>query len=111
MTVQTDHRPDTDSSRQHSNVRRPSRIWWLLALLAAMAAAAVVGVAVAAQLTSPTTHTQTVYLEPNANTREDRVTAPTDVEPKANTREGRLPTPTDVEPNANTREGRVSGNG
>ncbi len=111
MTVQTCHRPDTDSTRQPSNVRRPNRVWWLLALLAAMAAAAVVGVAIAAQLTSPATHTQTVYQEPNANDREDRVTAPTAVEPNANIREGRLPTPTDLEPNANIREGRVSGNG
>ena len=55
-----------------------------------MAAAAIAGVAVAADMTRPATHTWTAYNKPNANTREGRV--PTYQEPNANTREGRVPT-------------------
>jgi hypothetical protein len=81
--------PDTSSPAR----TRPTRRWLPLAvLLVAMAAAAVVGVAVSAQVTRPAPDTGIVYLEPNANTREGRVPAPTVVEPNANTREGRVPT-------------------
>ena len=55
-----------------------------------MAAAAIAGLAVAADMTRPATHTWTAYNKPNANTREGRV--PTYQEPNANTREGRVPT-------------------
>ncbi|HEY7009234.1 MAG TPA: hypothetical protein VH395_09850 [Jatrophihabitantaceae bacterium] len=79
----------------------------MIAILVAMAVAALAGVAVATSLTSPATHAQTVYQEPNANTREGRVPAPAQVEPNANIREGRVPTSAQVEPNANFREGRV----
>jgi hypothetical protein len=76
MTMQITHAHDTRSS----TVKHWRRGLWLLALLlAAMATAAVAGVAVAAHLTSPTTGTQVVYREPNANTREGRV--PTDCVP------------------------------
>jgi hypothetical protein len=106
MTVQTSRRPDTETHAEQRRASLPRRVVWLLALLVAMAVAAVVGVAVAAHLTSPATVAPTVYHEPNANTREGRVPAPTFTEPNASTREGRVPAPTYVEPNANTREGR-----
>jgi hypothetical protein len=102
MTTQLTRAPDTTSP---ATVRRARRWLWLAALLVAMAAAAVVGVAVAAQVTRPAPDTGIVYQEPNANSREGR--APAQTEPNANTREGRLPTPTFTEPNANTHEGRV----
>jgi hypothetical protein len=102
MTVQITRSPDTESP---ATVQRTRRWLWLAALLVAMAAAAVVGVAVAANVTRPAPDTGVVYQEPNANTREGRV--PTYQEPNANTREGRVPVPAYQEPNANTREGRV----
>jgi hypothetical protein len=87
MTAQLTCTPET---RAPNSVRRARRWLWLAALLVAMATAAVVGVAVAAQVTRPAPDTWTVYNEPNANTREGRV--PTYEEPNANTREGRVPT-------------------
>jgi hypothetical protein len=102
MTAQLTRTPDTKAP---GSVRQARRWLWLAALLAAMAAAAVVGVAVTAQVTRPAPDTGIVYQEPNANTREGRV--PTYQEPNANTREGRVPAPTVGEPNANTREDRV----
>jgi hypothetical protein len=104
MTTQLTRTPDTDSP---GSIRRARRWLWLAALLVAMAAAAIVGVAVAAQVTRPPTDAGVVYQEPNANTREGRV--PSYQEPNANTREGRVSTY--QEPNANTREGRVAANG
>jgi hypothetical protein len=102
MTAQLTRTPDTKAP---ATVGRARRWLWSAALLVAMAAAAVVGVAVTAQLTHPGPDTGIVYQESNANTREDRV--PAYQEPNANTREGRVPVPAAVEPNANTREGRV----
>jgi hypothetical protein len=86
MTAQLTRSSETTSP---GNVGRARRWLWLAALLVAMAAAAVVGIAVAAQVTRPAPDPWTVYNEPNANTREGRVT--TYQEPNANTREGRVP--------------------
>ena len=72
MTTQLGRTPKTTAP---SSVRRARRWLWLAALLVAMAAAAIVGVAVAAHVTRPATDTWTVYNEPNANTREGRVPA------------------------------------
>jgi hypothetical protein len=110
MSVQTAARPQTETTSPRSGMRRLTHSWWTLAIVLAMLAAAVAGVVVAAQLTNPATRTQTVYQEPNANTREGRVSAAASAEPNANTREGRVLTPTAVEPNANAREGRVASN-
>jgi len=102
MTTQLTRTHDTEPPTAAPRTRR----WlWLAALLVAMAAAAVVGVAVTAQMTSPPSSPRIVYQEPNANTREDRV--PAYQEPNANTREDRVSIQTYHEPNANTREGRV----
>jgi hypothetical protein len=90
MSVQTEIRPKIETTSPRSGIRRLTHSWWTLAIVLAMLAAAVAGVVVAAQLTSPATRTQTVYQEPNANTREGRGATPTQVEPNANTREGRV---------------------
>jgi hypothetical protein len=110
MSVHFTARRQTETTTPCSGIRRLTHSWCTHAIVLAMLAAAVAGVALAAQLTSPATHTQTVYQEPNANDREGRVPTPTAVAPNANAREGRVPTPTAIEPNANAREGRVASN-
>ena len=107
MTLQTDRAPEVEISRERT-VRQKHHILWPLALLLAIVIAAVVGVAVVAYLNRPAATTATAYQEPNANTREGRMSATTVQEPNANVREGRVPTTTIQQPNANTREGRVS---
>jgi hypothetical protein len=92
MTLQTERRFETESGRPPTSTRPRRRVAWALSLLLAMVAAALVGVAVAAQLTRSTPAVQVVSETPNANTREGRVPAPTFTEPNANTREGRVPT-------------------
>jgi hypothetical protein len=110
MTLQTDHRPDTDISVGRSSIRQSHRILWLLAVFLAVAIAGVAGVAVAAHLTRPAATNPIIYQAPNANTREGRVPSTPVQAPNANTREGRVPSTPVQAPNANTREGRVPAN-
>ncbi len=109
MTLQTERLPDADISRERP-ARQTHYVAWLVAVFIATAIAVVAGVAITAQPTRPAPANETFYQEPNANTREGRVSATVYGDPNANTREDRVPTTTVLEPNANTREGRVSGN-
>lgn len=130
MTAQTDLRPDTEisrqtgGSRQRRHARKPLRGLWLIVLLFAMAVAAVVGIALAAQVTDMPAPTRvvtqapspndrggapaTATRPPNANDREGRISPSAIQPPNANEREGRVPaTETQAPPNANEREGRL----
>jgi len=74
MSVQIDRQPDVEASDERRSVRRPLRFMWPLAIFLAMVIASAAGVIVVANLTGPTTDSGPVYQEPNANTRESRVT-------------------------------------
>jgi hypothetical protein len=127
--TQTDVRPDIDISGQSGGDRRPGdrrkplRGLWLILLLLAMAVAAVVGIAVAAQLADKPAPTRVITQAPtaserggasanatrppNANDREDRISSSATRPPNANDREGRVPSTVAQEPNGNVREGRI----
>ena len=74
MSVQIDRQPDVEVGDERRRIRRPLQFKWPLAIFLALVIAGAAGVIVVAQLTGQPTESGPVYQEPNANTRESRVT-------------------------------------
>ena len=87
MATHITHPPEIPTSIEPHQGRWRRRLIWLLALLAASAASAVPGIAVAEQLTGSAPVAPAVHHEPNGNTPEGQASTPINGAPNAVTAE------------------------